>query len=112
MTCTSYRKKISGIFDAMIRLSDEVLPENRKEVNSYIGGAWMEGAPFTRLIKWVENTEELWAKFQSYIDAEEERLRKNFEDFKYDIDSYESVHLISGHRRIETVRSLALRTRA
>jgi len=105
MTCTSYCKKIEETFDAMVVLSDEVLPENRKGVNEYIWYAWMEATIFTRSIKWEEGTDEFRTKFQSHVDAEEERLRKNFEDIKYDIDSYDSVHLIS-HGRIEAVRSL------
>ena len=106
MTCTNYCKKIEDVFDAMIRLSDEVLPENRKGVNEYIWYAWTEVTIFTRSIKWEEGTDEFMAKFQSHIDAEEERLQKNFEDIKYDIDGYDSVPLIS-HGRIEAVWSLA-----
>lgn len=102
MTSTSYCKKIEDIFDVMIRLSDEVLPENRKAVNDYIWYAWIEVATFTRSIKREDGTDELRAKFQSHVDAEEERLRNTLEDIKYDIDSYDSVHLIS-HGRIETV---------
>ena len=92
----------------MIRLVDEVLPENRKRVIEYIWYAWADATTFTRSIKWEESTDELRAKFQTHVDAEEERLRKNFEDVKYDIDSYDSVPLISGHGRIETVWSLTL----
>ena len=102
MTCTSYCEKIEEIFDAMIRLSDEVLPENRRGVNEYIWYTWMEATIFTRSIKWEEGTDEFRARFQSHVDAEEERLRKNLEDIKYNIDSYDSVRLIS-HGRIEAV---------
>ena len=102
MTCTGYCKKIEEVFDVMIRLSDEVLPENRKRVNEYIWYVWIEVATFTRAIKWEEGTDELRARFQPHVNAEEERLRKAFEDINYDIDSYDSVHLIS-HGRIETV---------
>ena len=109
MACTSYGKKIEDIFDAMIRLSDEVLPENRKGVNDYICGVWTEVCIFTRSIEWEEGTDEFMAKFQSHIDAEEEKLRENLEDIKYDIDSYESARLVSGHGQIETVRSPLLR---
>ena len=109
MTCTNYCKKIEEIFDGMIRLSDEVLPENRKAVNKYICDVWMEGAIFTRSIKWEGGSEELRARFQPHIDAEEERLRKNLEDVKYNFYTYDAVHLVSGNRRNETVWSLPLR---
>ena len=110
MTSTSYCEKIGEIFDAMIHLSDEVLPENRKEVNEYIGKAWEEVTIFARSIKWERGTEDVAEKFRSHVAAEEERLQKNFEDFKYDIDSYDSVSLISGHGRIETVQFPSLYT--
>lgn len=103
MTCTNYCEKIEEIFSAMIRLSDEVLPENRKQVNEYIGYIWMEVNIFTRSFKWEKGTEDLRTKFRSHVDAEEARLRKNLEDIKYDIDSYDVVRLVSGNGRIETV---------
>ena len=106
MTCTSYCKRIEEILNTMISLSDKVLPENRGEVTKYIRDVWAEGTTFTRSIKWEEGTAELRAKFQLHVDAEEERLRKNFEDTKYRIDGYDSVRLIS-YGRIETVWSLA-----
>jgi len=94
----------------MIRLSDEVLPENRKEVNEYIGETWEEVTIFVRSFKWEKGTEDLRAKFQSHVNAEEVRLQKNLDDIKYDIDSYDVVRLISGHGRIETVWSLSVHT--
>ena len=108
MTCTSYCEKIEEIFDAMIRLSDDVLPENRCVVNEYIYYAWIEVGIFTRSIQLEEGTDELRAKFKSHVDAEEERLRKNFEDIKYDVAGSESVYLVSGPRRIEAVQSFSL----
>ena len=106
MTCTGYCKRIEEIFDAMIRLADEVLPENRKGVNEYICDVWTEVCVFTRSIKREEGTDVLRTRFQSYVDEEEERLEKNLEDTKHYIDSCDSVRLVSGHRRIEAVRLL------
>ena len=105
MTCTSYCEKIEEIFDAMIRLSDEVLRENRREVNRYIEIVWGEVTTFTRSIKWERGTDDLRAKFQSHVAAEEARLQKNFEDFNYEIEDSASVRQISGRGRIETVWS-------
>ena len=110
MTCTSYCKKIENIFNAMIRLSDEVLPENRRGVNEYICVVWTEVCTLTRSISWDEGTDNLRAKFQSHVDAEEEKLRENLEDIKYDIDIYESARLVLGHGQIEAVRSPLLLT--
>jgi len=87
----------------MIRLSEEVLPENRKDVNGYIGDVWEQVMIYVRSFKWRKSTEDLKAKFKSHVAAEEARLQKNLEDIKYDIDSYDVVRLISGNGRIETV---------
>ena len=103
MTCTSYCEKIEEIFDAMIRLADEVLPENRKEVNAYISGAWKYTTVWVRSIKRENGTEELRTKFESHVVAEEARLRRNLEDIKYDIDGYDTVKLVAGNGRPETV---------
>jgi len=111
MTCTSYCKKIEEIFDAMIRLSDEVLPENRTEVNEYICTAWTKVGIFTRSIRWEMGTDELRAKFKSHVDAEEERLRKNLEGINYDIAEDYLAFLVMLPERIETVRSFSLHIR-
>ena len=103
MTCTSYCEKIEEIFDAMIRLSDEVLPENRKEVNEYIACVWSSVTMWVRAIKREKGTEELRTRFESYVNAEEARLHRNLEDIKYDIDSYDTVKLVAGDGRPETV---------
>ena len=105
MTCTAYCEKIEEIFDAMIRLAHQVLPENRKEVNSYIGTVWMTVTVFAQSIKREEGTEDLRSRFEPHVTAEEERLRRNFEDIKYDIDSWDTARLIAGEGRVETVTS-------
>ena len=87
----------------MIRVADEVLPENRKEVNEYIYYVWGHVVVWVRSIKREPGTEELKAKFESHIVAEEARLHRNLEDIMYDIDSYDTVKLVAGNGRAETV---------
>ena len=108
MTCTSYCEKIEEIFDAIINLADEVLPENRMEVNEYISFVWRSVTVWVRSIKREKGTEELRNKFESHVTAEEARLHRNLEDIMYDIDSYDTVKLIAGNRRPETVTSQTL----
>jgi hypothetical protein len=103
MTCTKYCEKIEEIFDAMIRLAYEVLPENRKEVNTHVARVWTNVIVFVQSIKRDAGTEELTSKFESYVAAEEARLQRNFEDIKYDIDSYDTIQLIAGDGRAEMV---------
>ncbi len=45
----------------------------------------------------------LTAKFQAYMDFEDERLTKNLEEFKYDIDELDTVYIILGPGRLEKV---------
>lgn len=103
MTCTGYCEKIEEIFDAIINLADEVLPENRKEVNEYISYVWNRVTVWVRSIKREKGTEELRSKFESHVAAEEARLHRNLEDIMYDIDSYDTVGLVAGNGRPETV---------
>ena len=103
MTCTTYCEKIEEIFDAMIRLAGEALPENRTEVNKYIARVWTQGTVFVQSIKREKGTEELRSKFEPYVTAEEARLQRNLEDIKYDIDTYDTVLLIAGEGRAEMV---------
>lgn len=108
MTCTAYCEKIEDIFDAMIRLAHEVLPENRNGVNTYIDMVWQDVTIFVQSIKREKGTEELRSKFESYVTAEEARLRRNFEDIEYDIDGCDTVQLITGESRPEIVRLFGL----
>ena len=104
MTCTMYCVKIEEIFDSMVHLSYEVLPENRRIVNAYIQEAWRHVGPFARSIeKDEEGTAELRSRFESYVAAEEARLQRNFEAIKYRIDGSDTARLISEDRRLETV---------
>ena len=103
MACTAYREKIEDIFDAMIRLAYDVLPENRKEVNAYIAMVWQVVTILVQSIKREKGTDELRSKFESHVAAEEAKLQRNFEGIKYDIDSYDTVRLIAGEGRLETV---------
>jgi len=103
MTCTTYCEKIEEIFDAMIRLASDALPENRREVNKYIARVWTNTVVFVQSVKREKGTEELRSKFEPYVTAEEARLQRNFEDIKYDIDTYDTVQLIAGEGRAEMV---------
>lgn len=103
MTCTAYCVKIEEIFDAMIRLSYKVLPENQPVINNYVDGAWKLVTKFIQSIGREEGTEELRSKFESYVAAEESRLEQSFKDINYLIDSPNVVQVISGKGRLETV---------
>ena len=98
-----YCEKIEEMFDAMVPLYYESLPENRHHTGSYIHRVWKTLAVFTQSIKKERGTDELRSKFDSHVAAEEAKLRQNFEDVKYRIDGPDEIRLISGRGRLETV---------
>ncbi|KAF9781672.1 hypothetical protein BJ322DRAFT_1161455 [Thelephora terrestris] len=102
MTCTAYCVKIEEIFDAMISLSSEVLPENKQAINKYVDAIWRPVTIFVQSIEREEGSEELRSKFEPHVTAEESRLRRNFEVLNYRIDSSDTVRVISGEGRLET----------
>ena len=103
MSCTGYCEKIEEIFDAMIRLAYEVLPENRRAVNQYIHLVWGMVTVFVQSIQRAFGTEKLRPLFESHVAAEEARLQRNFEDLKYSVNSCDMIELIAGEGRLETV---------
>jgi hypothetical protein len=103
MTCTSYCEKIEELFDAIIRIADEVLPENRKYVDEYISCVWNNVTVWVMSIKREKGTEELRSKFESHVMAEEAKFQRNLEDIMYDIDTYDTVKLVARNGRAETV---------
>ena len=103
MTCTSYCEKIEEIFDAMIRLADEVLPENRRGLIEYLSFFWRVVTVWVGSVKRGWCIQELEDKFKSYVIAEEAKLHRDLEHIKYDIDCLNTVRIISGNSRPETV---------
>lgn len=103
MTSTTYCDKIEEVLAAMIHLSSEVLPENRRAVQLYIHRTWARVLTYLQSLYREEGTEELRSRFASYVSAEEARLQRNFEDIKYRIDSPNTFSVIAGEGRLETV---------
>lgn len=104
MACTTYCVEIEEIFDAMIRLANEVLPENRRGVEYYIHRAWRMVTVFVQSFKREEETDEARSKFESHITAEEARLRRNLEDIRYQIDGPDTFQVVTGEGKLEAVR--------
>lgn len=49
--------------------------------------------------------EHVEAKFQAFADLEEERMRQNLADIRFDIDALDTVYVVAGPGRIEKVRA-------
>ena len=94
---------IEDIFDAMMDLSEKVLPENRRSVIEYIDQVWQSVTVFTEAFHREMGADELYTRFESHVAAEEARLRQNFEDINYRVDSSQTIRVIAGEGRLETV---------
>ena len=43
-------------------------------------------------------------KFKEYVGYEEERIKRNLQKIKYDIDASDTVYIVAGPERIEQAR--------
>ena len=100
MICTSYCIKIEEISDAIIRLADEVLPENRQGVNEYISTVWNRVMVWVGSINREGGTGEL---SKSHVIAEEAKLHRSLGEMLYNVDSFPTLKLVTGNGRVETV---------
>ena len=103
MTATVYREKIVEICAKMFAIRPLIHPANRNAVNQYLDTVWKKVATLTSSLVGKTQTDALKGRFQSYVDAEEQRLREGLETFKYDIDAIDTLSLITGPGRIEKV---------
>lgn len=103
MTATDYCNKIDQIISAMFHLRDKVQPANRHNVDEYLLSIWDSVMTLTHSVQKYDGPEGPKARFESYVKAEEERLRRNLEDIRYQIDDFATVSLVTGPGRSEIV---------
>lgn len=85
-------------------MKSAVLPENRDLVEYYIYKVWRVGVELTISFRKPESLPDwLETKFQEYVTYEEERIKKNLKDIRYDIDALDTVYIVAGPGRIEKV---------
>ena len=96
------------IIKTMFSTLDSVLPVNRSLVDRYIGSyyALSRVELLLRSVRPYDARDEndLQQKVQPYITEEEERLRSTLESIAWDIDTVDTLALITGPERIEKVR--------
>ncbi|KAF7319371.1 VPS13 domain-containing protein [Mycena chlorophos] len=100
-TMIDYADKINQILSKMFAILPFVLPDNKSAVNRYLKTIYesvysLVGSLDKRYINTV-----LQAKFESYVNHEEERIRSNLEAVKYDLDDLATLDLVIGEGRIE-----------
>jgi hypothetical protein len=87
----------------MFAVLPTVRPENRNAVNDYLLSVYESVTTLTDSVNYCPRSDALRARFRSYIDSEEERLRKNLDEVDYDIDARDTLALVTGPGRIERV---------
>jgi hypothetical protein len=98
-----YSSKIRDIMGKMFAVLHTVRPENRNAVNDYLLTVYEPVTTLIDSINYCPPNDALRARFRSYIDSEEERLRKNLDEVDYDIDATDTLALVTGPGRIERV---------
>ncbi|KAI0633741.1 hypothetical protein C8Q77DRAFT_1157905 [Trametes polyzona] len=101
MTATYYRDKIIEILAKMFSLQSQIHPANAQAVEKYLEAVYKRVCTLTSSLVTVDESDALKARFQSYVDAEEQRLREGLETIRYDIDAIDTLTLITGPGRIE-----------
>ncbi|KAJ7639351.1 hypothetical protein FB45DRAFT_1024083 [Roridomyces roridus] len=96
-----YVKKIRELLAKMFALRVKVLPINRGSVNQYLDSIHHFVTSLYSGVNPCYVNDGLQEKFNSYVEAEEARLRGNLEAVSYDIDALNTLYLVVGHGRIE-----------
>lgn len=104
-SAAEYCEKIDDIYAKMFYLVDKVKPMNRRIVDEYLVNVWQVTMAVTFSMRKDRASDALKARFQHWVTAEEDRLKKNLEEIRYDIDSTDTVRLITGPGRIEMASS-------
>ena len=103
-----YARKIEDLFAKMEGVRTIVLPPNRKAVDRYFAYTWQAVHSLTAAILSQPSSQpsgsEVPKRFRSYLEAEEARLGNNLKAVDYVIDGVDTLPLIAGVGRIETVR--------
>ncbi|KAJ6458650.1 hypothetical protein C8R47DRAFT_995099, partial [Mycena vitilis] len=96
-----YVLKIRELLAKMFALRLNVLPANRASVNKYLDSIYRGVTSLHSGLNPCFINQTLQEKFNSYVEAEETRLRGNLEAISYDIDALNTLSLITGQGRIE-----------
>ncbi|KAI0741196.1 hypothetical protein C8Q76DRAFT_710506 [Earliella scabrosa] len=101
VSMTAYKRKIYSVLALMHALAISSRHANQKKITSYLSDVRPLIDSLTSAFR--ENTEQsfLLARFRTYIEQEEARLRKRLETAKYDLDALDTLVLINGRVGLE-----------
>ena len=105
-----YLHKIEEIVAKMFAILPAIQSANRTSVNKYLMKVHDDITTLQRSLDTCDVNHSLQAKFSSYVQEEEARLKDNLAAVDYDIDEMDTLALVTGPGRIEKV-SVYLRFR-
>ena len=103
MFMKKHRERVLEILSEMFSIYPALHPQNQKWAARYIRDIYPRCIELANSLEPWGDFPNLVEKFQEFDDAENERLRKNLEDIKYDIDDLDTLLLIAGPGRAEKV---------
>lgn len=103
ITACKYRDKIHSLFAHIFSLRSTIKAENRYWVDYYLRTVWPVAFELTQSLRSPDVAEHIEDKFSAFAQYEEERMMKNLEDIRFDIDALDTVYVVAGPGRIEKV---------
>ena len=101
--------KIYRIVRDMFALKPWIHPENRPMVDKYLDEMWLPLMLSVMGLQPLPLNEKMQRRFKEYVDAEEQRLKRNLETVRYRIDDLTTLSIVTGPGQIEKVwRSLRM----
>ncbi|KAJ6516679.1 hypothetical protein C8R47DRAFT_1268174 [Mycena vitilis] len=108
--CARYTKAIENVRLRMVAMSADVHPSNRARVDKYMCSLGLDFVD--RIVRAVrtdyDEDQMLMSHFNEFITSEEERLARNLEYFRWEIDAQNTLQLILGPSRIERLMLAAI----
>ncbi|KAI1785559.1 hypothetical protein LXA43DRAFT_1115141, partial [Ganoderma leucocontextum] len=101
MAMTHYIAEIEQLLDKMFAVKSLVLPANRRFLERYLDSVWSLITELTTGFRRAEWSNAMRDKFESYVEEEEDRMRRKLETIRYDIDGADTLILVTGPGRIE-----------
>lgn len=85
----------------MFALLPHLRQENKKYAYEYLDKVWRPIVTLNAAFNGGVGPDVLYKTFQSYVDAEEQRLKQSLDMARCNIDAMDTLHLIMGPGRIE-----------
>ena len=102
-TSAKYGAQILELFNHLFSIRSTLLPENRYWADYYLKNVWPVAFELIKSFRSANIPDHIEAKFKDYAEYEENRIRKNLEDIRFDIDALDTVYVVAGPGRIEKV---------